>query len=218
MKVLIATSSPNADGLTAACGEAARQGVVDGRSRARVINVNDFKIERCAVCGDGWGTCRSEHRCCIEDDFAKLQDMFQQAEGYVLVTPVYFGEPSEPMKALFDRLRRCEATKSGESKSSLAGKPSVCIAAAGGSGRGAMECLSQMERWARQLGASLFDGIPVTQKTREYQLETIHDALGAMCSYEPPTKQEMPVSARRGSRPPRKRFRRKPAAEKKPAA
>ncbi len=199
MKVLVVVSSPNADGLTAACGEAARQGIVDGKSPARVINLNEFKLRRCAVCNGGWGPCRTKHRCQLDDDFAQVQEMFQQAEGYVWVTPVYFGEPSEPFKAFFDRLRRCEATKKDGKKSILSGKPTVCVAAAGGSGNGAVHCLAEMERLVKQLGAHAFDYIPITKATREYQLETIHDGLSAMSTPKPP-EQTMPLSARKGSR------------------
>ncbi len=199
MKILVVTSSPNAAGLTAACGEAARQGIVDGRSPARVINLNDFAIQRCAVCDNGWGPCRSEHRCRLDDDFAKIQDMFSQAEGYVFVTPVYFGEPSEAFKAFFDRLRRCEATKKDGKKSLLADKPTLCVAAAGGSGNGAVHCLGEMERMVHHLGARAFDYIPITQQSREYQLETIHDASVAMCT-PPPLEPTLPLSARKGSR------------------
>ena len=201
MKVLVVTSSPNEGGLTAACGESARQGVVDGRSPARVINLNDFAIERCAVCDEGWGPCFNEHRCSLEDDFQKLATMFEEAEGYVWVTPVYFGEPSEPFKALFDRLRRCEATKSGSAKSALHGKPVVCVAAAGGSGNGAVHCLAVMERLVKQLGATASDYIAITQRSREYQLETIHDALVAMCTQQPEEAMRLPLSARKRRRP-----------------
>ena len=182
MKILIITASANVAGLTAACGEAARQGIVDGHSPARVLNLNELEIARCAVCGDGWGTCRSEHRCQIDDEFQALHESIKQAEGYVVVTPVYFGEPSEVVKATFDRLRRCEATKdesAGES-SALSGKPAILIAAAGGSGHGAVHCLAEMERVFAALRADVFDTIPVTKRTRGYQLETIHDALAAM--------------------------------------
>jgi multimeric flavodoxin WrbA len=144
--------------------------------------------------------------------------MFRQAEAYVWVTPVYFGEPSEVFKAFFDRLRRCEATASGGTTSALAGKPVLCVAAAGGTGNGAVTCLSHLERLAKQLGAVPWDFIAVTQKTREYQLETIHDAMVAMCTDKPtPKLQEMPLSARRGRRPPRSPFNRrgKRPAEKK---
>ncbi len=215
MKALIITSTPNKEGLTAACGEAARQGVVDGGSRARLVNLNEFKILRCAICEDGWGPCLKEHYCRLEDDFAELQKMFDEAEGLVWVTPVYFGEPSEAMKAFFDRLRRCEATKAGGAKSVVEGKPIVCIAAAGGSGNGAIHCLAEMERLARQLRGAPFDFIPVTQKTREYQTETIHDALAAMCKPKAP-ESTMPISARKGqsrSRKPRRRIRRRKPSE-----
>ncbi len=202
MKVLVVTCSPNEDGLTAACGEAARQGVVDGHSRARIVNLNSFRIDRCGVCASGWGTCRTQHQCCIEDDFADLHGMFGEAEAYVLVTPVYFGEPSETWKALFDRLRRCEATKADASASVLAGKPAIAIAAAGGSGGGAVHCLGEIERLLRQLGAVPADLIAVTQRTREYQLETIHDALVALCTQAPePAADAAPEKRTRGRAP-----------------
>jgi len=211
MKALIVTSTPNKDGLTAACGEAARQGVVDGGSRARLINLNDYKILRCAVCDNGWGPCLNQHRCRLEDDFNELQKMFAEAEGFAWVTPVYWGEPSETMKAFFDRLRRCEAPKSSGQKSIVEGKPTVCVAAAGGSGNGAVHCLAEMERLLGQLRGTAFDYIAVTQKTREYQTETIHDALASMCKPQA-AQSTMPISARKGqsrARRPRRRIRRK---------
>ena len=207
MKVLVVTSSPNKDGLTAACGEAARQGVVDGRSPARVVNLNEFDLKRCAVCDNGWGPCMTKHRCQLSDDFAKLQDMFNEAEGFVWVTPVYFGEPSEAFKAFFDRLRRCEAMKKNGKKSVAAGKPTVCVAAAGGSGNGAVHCLAEMERLVKHLGGEAADYIAITQRSREYQLETIHDALVSMCTPKP-VETTMPLSARKRDRPHRGRPRR----------
>jgi len=187
MKILILTSSPNDNGLTSACGEAARQGVIDSRSPARVIKLNEMSISRCAVHNDGWGTCHTKHHCQLQDDFQKLQETIEQAEGYVFITPVYFGEPSEPMKAMIDRLRRCEATKdeSKGEKSILAGKPIVLVAAAGGTGHGTLSSLTMMERFALRVGAKVFDTIPVTRDTRDYQLETIHDALTAMTAAPP---------------------------------
>jgi multimeric flavodoxin WrbA len=119
------------------------------------------------------------------------------------VTPVYFGEPSETFKAMFDRLRRCEATKPETAPSVLAGKPVIVIAAAGGSGGGAVQCLFQIERLLRQLGASPVDFIPVTQKTREYQLETIHDALVKMSTAPQQTMQAPPAAPDRRHRTPR---------------
>jgi len=174
MKILILTSSPNSNGLTSACAEAARQGVIDSRSPARVVNLNELSISRCAVHNDGWGTCHTKHHCQLQDDFQTLQETIEKAEGYVLISPVYFGEPSEPMKAMIDRLRRCEATKdkSKGEKSILADKPVVLVAAAGGTGHGALSCLTMMERFALRVGAKVFDTIPVTRDTRDYHRAT----------------------------------------------
>ncbi|MEA1871350.1 MAG: flavodoxin family protein [Candidatus Bipolaricaulota bacterium] len=209
MKVLIITSSPNTAGLTASCGKAARQGVVDSHNPARVVDLNELKLNRCAVCNDGWGTCLSKHHCQMQDDFQALHTAIGEAEGYVFVTPVYYGEPSEPMKALFDRLRRCEATKDPAAKetSVLNEKPAVCIAAAGESGHGTVDCLAAMERVLSRLGVDRFDFIPVTSRTRDYQLETIHDALSAMTAVKP-IIHEKSSRRRKERRTPRKRRRR----------
>ena len=78
-------------------------------------------MKRCAVCDDGWGSCRQEHVCRFgEDGFTALQDKLALADAHIWITPVYWGDMSETMKAFFDRYRRCEATK-GES-SALRGK------------------------------------------------------------------------------------------------
>ncbi len=205
MKVLIVTSSPNKEGLTSTCGEAARQGAVDSRSKTRIVNLNELQINRCAVHNDGWGTCRNEHLCQLKDDFQELQQTIEKAEGYVFITPVYFGEPSEPMKALFDRLRRCEATKDGNG-SILSGKPVVCVAAAGGTGHGAVSCLRTMEQVMLRLHADIFDTIAVTRKTSDYQVETVHDALTKMTALPPVP--ELSPAKRRERRPSRRRKRR----------
>ena len=64
-------------------------------------------IERCRQCDDdGWGLCRREGRCIIEDDFAGLVDKIARADAVVFSTPVYFSDLSESMKAFLDRLRR----------------------------------------------------------------------------------------------------------------
>ena len=208
MKILIITSSPNDNGLTSACGEAARQGAIDSRSPARVIKLNEMSISRCAVHNDGWGTCHTKHHCQLQDDFQKLQETIEQAEGYVFITPVYFGEPSEPMKAMIDRLRRCEATKdeSKGEKSILAGKPVVLVAAAGGTGHGTLSSLTMMECFALRVGAKVFDTIPVTRDTRGYQLETIHDALTAMTAA--PAIPELSPAKQKERRPTHRRRRR----------
>lgn len=178
MKVFIFSSSPNDDGLTAACASAAAEGVRQAGGELEAVNINHLKIGMCQACDNGWGTCQEEHTCQTEDDFQELHARSLNADALILVTPVYWGEMSESAKAFTDRLRRCEATLSEESR--LFRKPVIAVAAAGGSGGGMITCLASMERWIEHVRARKFDLIPVNRWSREYKLVTIRAAAEAM--------------------------------------
>ncbi|MDR1379564.1 MAG: flavodoxin family protein [Synergistaceae bacterium] len=171
---LVITASPNADGLTAACGRAALRGLEQAGKTGEIIDLCALKIQGCLVCGDGWGICREEHRCVIEDEFSVLQARLKEAEGLVLVTPVYWGQQSERIKYFCDRLRRCEARKGNGSV--LARKKTNLVAAAGGTGNGTVSCLTDMELWCRHVGAIPFERIGVTRFNREPMLAVIEQA------------------------------------------
>lgn len=178
MQILVISASPNPDGLTAACAAAAAQGVLQAGGQAEVICLNERQVGQCQACGNGWGTCRSEHECQVLDGFQALHAQILQANGIVLVTPVYWGEMSESAKGLTDRLRRCEASLAADSR--LAGKPMIAVAAAGGSGNGSITCLASMERWIQHTRARMFDLIPVNRWSREYKLVAIQSAAQVM--------------------------------------
>ena len=127
MKIMIISSSPNTDGLTAACVHAAQLGVEKEGFETIQIRLNDLNIGRCHACGNGWGTCLDRHECQVLDDFQKLHQSMADIDGYIIITPVYWGEMSESAKAFFDRLRRCEATK--RDKNYIEGKPIIAVAA-----------------------------------------------------------------------------------------
>ena len=179
MKIFILSSSPNKDGLTASCASAANEGIHDAGGDVEEIYLNDRDLDKCHTCNNGWGTCLDEHRCQELDEFQDLHAQLAQADGVVLVTPVYWGEMSESAKAFTDRLRRCEATRE-PGQSILHGKPVIAVAAAGGSGGGMITCLASMERWIQHVQARVFDLIPVNRWSREYKLVTIRAAGKAM--------------------------------------
>ncbi len=178
MNVIVTTSSPNKDGLTAACAAAAVEGVLLAGGYAKEVRLNDLQIGLCQACDNGWGTCRDGHKCQTKDDFQALHTRALQADAYVIVTPVYWGEMSESAKAFTDRLRRCEARRGNES--GLFDKPVIAVAAAGGSGNGMITCLLSMERWIEHVRARKFDLIPVNRWSREYKLVAIREAARAM--------------------------------------
>jgi len=178
MKILIFSASPNTDGLTAACAAAALKGIQEAGGEGEEIRINDLSVGACSACNDGWGTCLEDHICEVLDDFQALHGRTIKADGYVFVTPVYWGDLSESMKAFTDRLRRCEATRGEES--GLANKPTIMVAAAGGSGNGMITTLASQERWIQHVRARKWDFIPVNRWNREYKLKTIHNAAAAM--------------------------------------
>jgi len=180
MDILIINSSPNNDGLTSACAQAALEGIVRAGGEAKEVCLNDLSIGSCKACDNGWGTCRDEHYCKVLDDFQALHERMLKADAFVFVTPVYWGDLSESMKNFTDRLRRCEALK-GE-QSGFKQKPVMMIAAAGGSGNGMITCLAQLERWIDHVHARKWDFIPVNRWSRGYKLETIRAAAEAMTS------------------------------------
>lgn len=184
MNILILYTSPNHDGLTAACAEAAADGIRQAGGGVEIVCVNDLDVGQCQACNHGWGTCRAEHECQVLDGFQALHRRILQAGALALVTPVYWGEMSESARALTDRLRRCEATR--RDSTPLSGMPFLAIAAAGGSGNGAITCLASLERWAQHTGARIFDLIPVNRWTRVYKLQAIQ-AAGAMIANGFPT-------------------------------
>ena len=182
MKVIVLSSSPNTDGLTAACADALLQGIQASGGSGVEIRLNDLDITSCEACNNGWGTCQPEHECQVEDDFQQVHRKVCEADAIGLVTPVYWGEMSESAKNFTDRLRRCEATRRSESR--LANKPVIAIAAAGGSGGGMITCLASMERWIDHVRARRFDLIPVNRWSREYKLAAIRAAGETMVQLE----------------------------------
>ena len=178
MKVLVFSSSPNTDGLTAACTRAAMEGIQESGGDSEHIRINDMNIGACSACNNGWGTCRQDHVCEVLDDFQKIHERCLTADAYVFITPVYWGDLSESMKVFTDRLRRCEASR-GEA-SGLANKPILMVAAAGGSGNGLITCLASLERWIQHVQARKWDFIPVNRWNQEYKRNTIRAAANSM--------------------------------------
>lgn len=171
-KAAVIWSSPNVDGLTAS----AKDQFIDGLKAAGVeveeIHLNRKKIEHCHACGNGWGTCNKRGTCVIQDDFADIYQTLVGADGIVWISAVYWSDMTECFKAFFDRLRRCDAAHNHY----LAEKRCVLIACAGGTGRGTLECLTQLERGLTHMGMRAYDRIPVVRYNKDYMLPALKEA------------------------------------------
>jgi len=177
MKILGIQTSPNTDGLTATIAQMALDGAREAGARTELIHLCEAHLLPCRQCEQGWGLCREEGRCVIEDDFAEIRRNMGESDAIVVSTPVYFGDVSEVTKVFFDRLRRCERHTE---QSSLKGTPVLSIAAAGGGGGGGPTSLASLERYFSVLGWPVFDGMIVTRRSREYMLVAARAAGGKL--------------------------------------
>ena len=95
-------------------------------------------------------------------------------DAYIFVTPVYFHEMSESAKTFFDRLKRCD---SFNDNSKLKDKKIVCIACAGGSGKGTEETLASFDTLNHFLRTDMVGRIPVTKFNFNQQKDLIKEAV-----------------------------------------
>ncbi len=105
--------------------------------------------------------------------------------AFVLVTPVYWHDMAEGLKAFLDRLRRCETAHSH----ALRGMQCLLVACAGGSGLGAVPCLARMEETLDHMKMEAAERVPVTQFNRGYMLPALEGAGRAFAAW-PQTPQE----------------------------
>jgi len=170
MKVIAIQSSPNLDGLTSSLAQAVLNGVRNEGGTVELIHLNKLNLKPCIACDNGWGKCRDGGVCVHEDDFQNLTDKIAKCNALVFATPVYWHDLSESAKIFLDRLRRCET---GLGFKTFAGKKAIGIASAGGSGRGAIRALYNLEDYLRRLGFDIFDLVPVTRFSKDHKLEML---------------------------------------------
>jgi len=156
MQILILSGSRNREGQTARAIKAIQKGIVAGKGESDVIFLTEMNLERCRQCdADGWGLCREEGRCIIEDDFASIAAKVKTADVLVFANPVYFGDLSESMRGFLDRYRRTlfkpgAAPPPGFGMSG--GTPTIGVCYAGGSGNGTVSCAFFLERILQTCG------------------------------------------------------------------
>ena len=171
--ILIVSASPNRDGLTADCATAAMTAIRSAGGTVQLADLYAEGVRSCQTCGNGWGLCRRERRCFIDDCLPSLVHRFSECKSFILVTPVYWGQPSEPMQRFLGRFRRCQNAMLSDKPGAAQDKRADLIAAAGGSGNGTVTCLAEMELWCRHVGAVPLERIGVNRFNRDEMLTMI---------------------------------------------
>ena len=163
MQILILSGSRNRNGQTARAIQAITKGISEAGGQSETLFLPELSLERCRQCDpDGWGLCRHEGRCVIEDDFSSATDKVKAADVVVFANPVYFGDLSDSMKCFLDRIRRVVFFKmisGGRGASSEFAKPVIGYCYAGGSGNGTTSCSANLERILQTCGFDVVDMI-----------------------------------------------------------
>ena len=177
MNILILSGSRNPQGQTARAIEALRKGISAAGADSACLFLPELNLERCRQCdADGWGLCRREGRCVVEDDFPSIVVKIEAADVVVFANPVYFGDLSESLRAFLDRYRRIThlaMISSGRGPGSFpsgGGTPAIGICYAGGSGNGPISCCASLERVLQTCGFDVVDMIPARRQNLEMKL------------------------------------------------
>lgn len=172
MKILSISGCRNPNGQTESAVNAMIKGAAKAGATTEQILLPPLRIERCRQCDDnGWGVCRTEGRCIIEDDFSGIVAKMRYADAIIFSTPVYYSDLSESLRTFLDRLRRKCTHEKG--RVSLAGKPVIGVCVAGGGGGGAPTCCVNLEKILNTCGFDVVDMIPVRRQNLETKKEQL---------------------------------------------
>ena len=100
MKVLLVNGSPKANGNTAFALKQMAEVFTEQGIEAEVIHVGNQVIRGCVACG----SCYKTGKCVFDDMVNEVAQKFEEADGLVLGSPVYYASANATLVALLDRL------------------------------------------------------------------------------------------------------------------
>lgn len=157
-KILVLNGSPRKDSVSSALCNS----FVSSASEAEIKSYNAYKMNAKPCMGCGY--CDKNKGCCFSDLDEFMSD-FEQADYFVISTPVYNSGVPAPLKAVVDRFQRYYALRfaHGVKPPVAKHKKAALIIAAGSKGEGKDEIKAMFERQFTVLNTELvttvfFDG------------------------------------------------------------
>ena len=172
MNILVLSGSRNPQGKTAHAINTVRKGITAAGGESECLFLPELNLERCRQCDpDGWGLCRKEGHCTIEDDFPSLVEKIKSSDVVVFANPVYFGDLTESMRGFLDRLRRIRFRRTNPVIPQ--GIPAIGLCYAGGSGNGSPNCSASLDRALQSCGFDVVDMVPLRRQNLEAKLPAL---------------------------------------------
>lgn len=100
MKVLLLNGSPHAKGNTFLALDEMRKVFEEEKIETKMIQIGQQAIRGCIACG----SCVQNGRCCFEDAVNEIAREFEEADGFVVGSPVYYASANATLVACLDRL------------------------------------------------------------------------------------------------------------------
>lgn len=100
MKVLILNGSPRVGGNTTVAVDELVKTFAAAGVETEVVQLGTTSVTGCRACG----ACAQLGRCVIDDIVNEVATKFQEADGLIVASPVYYASPNGTLLALLDRL------------------------------------------------------------------------------------------------------------------
>ncbi len=100
MKVLMINGSPRKDGNTSIALEEMRQIFEAEGIETEIVRVGNQDVRGCIACG----RCGELGKCVFDDVVNELAPVFEEADGLVIASPVYYASANATLIAVLDRL------------------------------------------------------------------------------------------------------------------
>ena len=100
MKVLILNASPRIEGNTSVAINELVKTFESENVETEVIQIGNKDIRGCIACGK----CGELGKCVFDDTVNEVAAKFENADGMIIATPVYYASPNATLIALLDRL------------------------------------------------------------------------------------------------------------------
>ncbi|MBO4347641.1 MAG: flavodoxin family protein [Lachnospiraceae bacterium] len=100
MKVLIINGSPRAGGNTSTALDEMVKVFSEEGIDTEVVQIGNKAIRGCVSCG----SCGSTGKCVFNDEVNEIAKLFEESDGLVLASPVYYASANATLIALLDRL------------------------------------------------------------------------------------------------------------------
>ena len=100
MKVLMLNGSPKANGNTAIALKEMEKVFAEEGIEVVTVQVGSHPVRGCIACG----SCYKNDKCVFDDVVNELAPIFDEADGLVVASPVYYASPNATLLAVLDRL------------------------------------------------------------------------------------------------------------------